>query len=218
MKKPPDGDRKPRDARVAVAVSGSGRTLENLLGRQSAGMSYQIAGVIASREDCRGVEIGRRNGLPVLIRKFSPSLLAAVGDDVYAWLNEIDAGWVALGGFLKPFPCRAGWERRVVNIHPALLPKFGGRGMYGHLVHEAVLAAGEETSGATLHFVNERYDEGATIAQVRVPVRAADTPDDLAARVFAGECQLYPLVLDRLVRGTLPLPGGDVLRLDHDSK
>jgi folate-dependent phosphoribosylglycinamide formyltransferase PurN len=110
---------------------------------------------------------------------------------------------VALAGFLKIYPVKPDWAKRVVNIHPALLPKFGGKGMYGDFVHAAVLNAGERASGCTVHFVDDHYDEGRILAQATVEVLAGDTPETLAARVFAAECRLYPDALARIVRGEL---------------
>ena len=107
---------------------------------------------------------------------------------------------IALAGYLKLVPREviARWSGRIVNIHPALLPKFGGAGMYGRRVHEAVIAAGEKESGATVHQVNDEFDRGAIIAQERVPVEPADTPATLAARVLAAEHRLYPRTLHAL--------------------
>jgi folate-dependent phosphoribosylglycinamide formyltransferase PurN len=123
-------------------------------------------------------------------------------------LHEVSADWLALCGFLKVFPLFPEYRDRTVNIHPALLPRHGGRGMYGQHVHSAVLKAGDTASGATVHYVTEAYDEGATIAQVAVPVEPNDTPEALAARVFKAECQLYPQVINSLVAGALPLGHG----------
>lgn len=190
-------------ARVAVGVSGGGRSLENFLRRQRQGAGYEIAGVIASRPDCRAVTVARDAKLPLFIGDFSVAASEATADKMYAWLEEQRVAWVALAGFLKVFPVRAAWTNRVVNVHPALLPKFGGRGMYGDHVHAAALASGDRESGATIHFVDARYDEGRTIAQARVPIEANDTVESLAARVFAAECRLYPEVLDKLLAGEL---------------
>lgn len=185
--------------RIAVAVSGSGRSLANFLERQSREGGYEVVAVIASRPDCRAVSIAREAGLPLLVEDFSPARLAEVGTRLYPWLAEQRVDLVVLAGFLKLFPLAAGWEKRILNIHPALLPKHGGRGMYGDRVHAAVLAARETQSGPTVHYVNERYDEGAIIEQAVVPVLPGDTAHTLADRVFAAECELYPRVVARLL-------------------
>jgi folate-dependent phosphoribosylglycinamide formyltransferase PurN len=207
-----------RRARVAVAVSGGGRTLQNLLAHARAGAAYEVAAVIASRIDCGGVVIAAGERLPLFVDPFrgDKSAQAKTAEDLDAWLAQHDVDWVALAGFLRPFPVLRRYEGRVVNIHPALLPRFGGQGMYGHRVHAAVLAAGEPVSGASMHFVTERYDEGRVIAQIEVPVRAGDDADALAARVFAAETVLYPRVLEALVVGTLPRADGGVERWQHD--
>lgn len=205
-----------RGRRIAVAVSGGGRSLANFLEREQAGTGYQVAAVIASRRDCGGAEIATRRGLPLFVGDFRAQSQAKTGAELYPWLAEHKVDWIVLAGFLKLFPVRPEWEGRIVNIHPALLPSFGGSGMYGDLVHRAVLDARAAESGATVHFVNERYDEGAVIAQITVPVRQGDTAETLAARVFAAECRLYPSVVNRLIAGSLPLAGGAIERMAHD--
>lgn len=184
--------------KIAIAVSGSGRSLANFLERE-AEESYAVAAVVASRPDCRAVSIAREAGLALFIENFVPARLAEIGPRLYAWLDEQHIALVALAGFLKLFPTAPGWERRVVNIHPALLPRHGGKGMYGDRVHAAVLASGERESGATVHYVNSDYDDGAMIEQAKVPVFNGDTPQTLADRVFAAECELYPRVVSRLL-------------------
>lgn len=203
--------------RVAVAVSGGGRSLANLIERQADAGGYEIAAVIASRPDCRGAEIARTHGLPLFVEQFTPNRLPDIGARLYPWLTELDIGWIALAGFLKLFPLDPTWDGRIVNIHPALLPQFGGAGMYGDRVHRAVLAAGAHQSGATIHFVSDKYDEGAAIAQIVVPVRSGDTEHTLAARVFDAERALYPRVLNELVTGRLPLADGRIEKVMHDA-
>lgn len=203
-----DAERQRR--RVAVAVSGGGRSLANMLGKEERDRGYEVACVIASREDCGGVEIARRHGLPVFVGDFRAAALVTTGAKLYAWLETQSVHWIALAGFIKLFPIQDNWHQRIINIHPALLPNFGGSGMYGDRVHKAVLAVGASETGATVHFVDERYDEGDAIASIRVKVLADDTPHSLADRVFAAECQLYPYVLDALIDGRLPLVGGQI--------
>ncbi len=110
-------------------------------------------------------------------------------------------------GFLKRLAIPARYAARVVNIHPSLIPSFCGAGMYGHHVHEAVLAAGAKLSGCTVHFVDDHYDHGPIIAQRAVPVLAGDTSSSLAARVFAQECELYPTVINWLALGMIRIDG-----------
>lgn len=193
-------------ANIAVAVSGSGRTLENLLSLQQAGdTAYNITCVVTSRPDCRGADLARHAGLPLFCHRFPSAPDPQLEDELGAFLRKNAVDWIILAGFLRPLPVLTPWRDRIVNIHPALLPKFGGKGMYGMHVHRAVIAAGEPVSGATVHFVNEHYDEGAVIAQIKVPVHAGDSPEALAARVFAAETKLYPDVINKLISGQLPL-------------
>jgi phosphoribosylglycinamide formyltransferase-1 len=199
--------------RVALALSGGGRTLKNLISQESR-RAYRIAGVISSREDCTGVEIAHEIGLPVFVGTFGKNASPELQSELGLWLRNEEIDWIALGGFLKPFPSIPGFENRVINIHPALLPQYGGKGMYGMHVHRAVHENREAVTGATIHFVNEHYDEGSIIAQIRVPIEGLADPEAIAARVFSSECRLYPEVLDRLCRGSLPLPDGTIFTME----
>jgi len=118
-------------------------------------------------------------------------------------LKERHIDEIALAGYLKLLPLEVvrAYRGRITNIHPALLPKYGGKGMYGHHVHEAVIAAGDRESGPTVHLVDEIYDNGRILGQARVPVLADDTPDTLAARVLTEEHKLYPKILQKLIQG-----------------
>lgn len=179
--------------RLLVMLSGGGRSLDNMLDRIADGSLHAtVTGVVASRE-CGGVEIAQRRGIPVRIEKgdLSPARLAELA-------AEAGVDWVVLAGYLRKVAIPRELEGRVVNIHPALLPKFGGKGMYGHHVHEAVLAAGEQESGCTVHLCDSEYDRGEIVLQERCPVLPGDTPDTLAARVFECEKKAYPEALRRL--------------------
>jgi phosphoribosylglycinamide formyltransferase 1 len=130
-------------------------------------------------------------------------------DAILAVLEKHGVNLIVLAGYMKKLGPKtlARYHGRVVNMHPALLPKFGGQGMYGHHVHEAVLAAGEKESGATVHIADAEYDEGRILAQKRVPVMADDSPDSLAARVLEVEHQLYAETLQRIATGDIKLEG-----------
>lgn len=199
--------------RVALALSGGGRTLKNLIA-QEPGRSYHISAVISSRDECPGLEVADELDLPTFVATFGAKAEADLVSRLGLWLKENQIDWIVLGGFLKPFPSIPGFENRVINIHPALLPAYGGKGMYGMHVHRAVYANQEAVTGATIHFVNEHYDEGSIVAQIRVPVAGLPDPEAIAARVFSSECKLYPEVLDRLCRGSLPLPGGTIFTME----
>jgi len=184
---------------VAVLVSGGGTNLQALLDALGGGAVARIARVVSSRGDAAALERARRAGVPVevLTDPADPAeLVRAVGD----------AGLVVLAGYLKRVPpaAVARFRWRVINIHPALLPAFGGDGMYGRRVHEAVLASGAALSGATVHYVDQEYDRGPILAQWPVPVRADDTPDSLAARVLEVEHRLLPAAVLALARLGVP--------------
>jgi phosphoribosylglycinamide formyltransferase-1 len=184
---------------VAVFVSGGGTNLQALIDALRGSPVARITRVIASRPDAPALERAQRAAIStiVLAHPDDPAeIVTAVGD----------AGLVVLAGYLKRIPpaavARLRW--RVINIHPALLPGFGGPGMYGHRVHAAVLASGATRSGATVHYVDEEYDRGPIIAQWPVPVLPNDTPDTLAARVLEVEHRLLPRVVEELARRGVP--------------
>lgn len=185
-------------ARLAVFLSGSGRTLDNLLDLIRRGqLDATIPVVIASRE-CLGAHKARDAGIETHVH---------AGHIDSAWLDSIcdahDIDLVVLAGYLKLVPISDRVRHRVINIHPALLPDFGGMGMHGHHVHEAVIDAAHRgevrESGCTVHFADEQYDTGSVILQLRCPVHLTDTPDELAARVFELECLAYPQALKLLI-------------------
>lgn len=184
----------PGAARLGVLLSGSGRTLVNLLASIKRGeLHAQVALVIASR-NCLGAQRARDAGLATLIL---PGVIPAI--ELERTLREHTIDLVACAGYLKYLNVPPSFAGRIVNIHPSLLPKFGGTGMYGDRVHTAVLAAGETESGCTVHYVDDQFDHGAIIAQGRCPVLPGDDPHTLAARVFEVECQTYPRALQQLI-------------------
>ncbi len=189
---------------IAVFLSGSGRTLANLIRQRDEGdLPIEIRLVISSREKVRGVQIARDAGLPTLVTRKS----AATDPEDYSRAmfdpcRQAGVELVVLAGFLKHVLIPKDFENRVINIHPALLPAFGGAGMYGHYVHEAVLRSGATESGCTVHWVDNEYDRGPVILQRRCPVHLDDTAETLAARVFEQECQALPEAI-RQVAGIL---------------
>lgn len=186
--------------KLAVLLSGSGRTLENFLDHIAAGtLPVEICAVISSRSTVRGVEVARAAGLPC--RVFPRKKYATAAEHnaaINAWLQPFQPRIIALAGYLCFYIPPEGFDGPVVNIHPALLPRHGGKGFYGDRVHQAVLAAGDNESGCTVHLVNDRYDEGQVLGQQRVPVLPGDDVHSLADRVFAAECALYPRILGEL--------------------
>lgn len=194
---------------IAVLVSGEGTTLEGLAELAVGGhLSVRIVLVVSDRPHIPAIERARLRGIPTVV-------LPSRGVDPNAWsdrltneLLEKGVELVVLAGFLSILPPRwvDRWEGRAINLHPSLLPRHGGPGMYGPKVHRAVLASGDNETGATVHLVTSDVDAGPTIAQERVPVLAGDTPESLRARVHQVEVALLAATLRRFAEGDLPLP------------
>jgi phosphoribosylglycinamide formyltransferase-1 len=192
--------------RLAILLSGSGTTLQNLIDQIADGrLTARIVQVVSSKSNVQGIERARSAGLPTAVveRKQFDSV-EAFSAATFEHCRAARADLVCLAGFLQLLRIPAEFAGRVLNIHPALLPAFGGKGMYGHHVHEAVLKAGVAESGCTVHLVDDEYDHGPIVVQKRVPVRPGDTRDTLAARVFAAECLAYPEAI-QIVAGKLRL-------------
>jgi formyltetrahydrofolate-dependent phosphoribosylglycinamide formyltransferase len=195
--------------RLAILLSGTGRTLDHLAAEIAAGrLPARIVGVVASRDDVRGFERARELGLPTALlrrRDFADAerFGAAIGAQLAEWKSEL----AAMAGFLQLWRIPPAFSGRVMNIHPALLPAFGGRGMHGEHVHAAVVASGVKISGCTVHFADNEYDSGPIILQRPVPVAFDETPETLAARVFAEECVAYPEAINLFAAGRLEIVG-----------
>lgn len=188
--------------RLAVFVSGSGRTLDNLLEWIGDGrLAADVVLVVSSREDVRGTAIARAAGIATVVLDPRDSDVAAVSQRAFAACRGEQIDLVALGGYLHLLEIPADYAGRVINIHPSLLPAFGGRGYHGMAVHRAVLARGCTVSGCTVHLVDEIYDNGYVLAQEPVNVVRGDTPATLAARVFAAECRLLPETVHAIAQG-----------------
>ncbi len=198
--------------RIGVLLSGGGRTLENILQHIAEDrLAAEVVLVIASRPGIRGIEIAREAGIPThLVRRRDFDTTEAFSAAIDAVLDEAEPDLTCLAGFLSHWTLPDRYLGRVMNIHPALLPSFGGKGMYGHHVHEAVLARGCKVSGCTVHFVDNAYDEGPIVLQRTVPAYAKDTPDELAARVFREECIAYPEAIRLFAEGRLRIEGRTV--------
>ena len=186
--------------KAAVLLSGSGRTLENFFTKIEAGqLPLEIVAVVSSRPGVRGLDIAREHDVPAATfrRKDYPNKVAH-NAAINAWLGGYTPDLIALAGYLSYYIKPEGFAGPVVNIHPALLPKYGGQGYYGDRVHEAVLAAEDRETGCTVHLVDDVYDNGRILGQQKVPVLPDDDVGTLAGRVFAAECELYPAVLAKL--------------------
>ena len=187
--------------RIAVLISGSGRTLRNLLDAIAAGvLDAKIVAVVSSVADVRGLEIAVEAGIPThVLSPREAKGIHAYSAATYELLTPYQPDLVVMAGYLRRLLVHPGWEHRIVNIHPALLPQAAsyaaGKGFYGDRVHAAVLAHGDTESGATVHVVTDEYDDGPPLAQCMVPVLPGDDIRTLAGRVFAAECELYPRAL-----------------------
>jgi len=196
--------------RIAVLASGEGSNLQAILehldalGPRASGV---VSLVVSDRADAYALERARIRNIPAVhIPRGAPA------EALEHALGAHDTDLVALAGYLRLVPASVAsrWAGRMLNVHPALLPAFGGHGMYGHRVHEAVIASGARLSGATVHFVNEQFDRGAIIAQWPVPVPLGDNAPALAARVLALEHRIYPWCVEAVASGAV--------RLDADGR
>lgn len=184
----------PAQTRIGVLVSGGGRTALNIAEACARGIiDAQVAIVIAHREEIAAIERCRSAGLRVAVLPIARTPGdAPIDDRIDHTLEAASIDLVVLAGYLRRFRVGDRWAGRALNIHPGLLPDFGGHGMYGERVHRAVLAAGAHESGCTVHEVDGEYDRGPVVLERRCPVEANDTAESLAARVFALEKEAYP--------------------------
>ncbi|MCY4444448.1 MAG: formyltransferase family protein [Proteobacteria bacterium] len=187
---------------IVVALSGGGRSLANLLAKEQH-YCFKVVGVITSHQQANGVKIAQQAQLPIFMGTFQRHKKKhqqhTSWQDLQTFLNDLSCALVVLAGFLRPYPMEVANTIQTINIHPSLLPKYGGKGLYGDKVHEMVLKGKERVSGATCHEVSEEYDKGKVISQVVVSIHKNDTVKSLAARVFAYEKQLLPITIDHIL-------------------
>lgn len=191
-------DQKPK-IRLAVFASGAGSNAEKLIQYFKDSELATVALVVCNKPEAGVIAIAQKEDVPVLIIDKEPFFR---GDAYVSQLQQKGIGFVVLAGFLWKIPQAliSAYPKRIVNIHPALLPKFGGKGMYGQFVHEAVLNAGEMESGITIHYVDEHYDNGDIIFQTACPILPGDKPGDIAQRIHHLEHAYYPKVVEDLLR------------------
>jgi phosphoribosylglycinamide formyltransferase-1 len=198
-----------RSVRLAVLLSGSGTTLQNFLDRIASGqLPARVVVVIASRTDAGGLDRARKAGIPAIAvprKEFAD--VDRFNDALHVELQRHAFDLIVMAGFLSPFQLRERYAGRVMNIHPALIPAFCGKGFYGEKVHRAVLDSGVKVTGCTVHFADDQYDHGPIILQGTVPVLDGDTPETLAARVHAVENELYPEAIRLWAGGRLEVSG-----------
>ncbi len=193
-----------RALNIGVFASGGGTNLQALLDRLDPALA-RVALVLSDRPDARALERGRAAGARTVVVTVQDRPAEQVADEMIDALRANGVRLIVLAGFIRKVPedVVRRWSGRILNIHPALLPAFGGKGMYGQRVHAAVLAAGAKVTGVTVHLVDEEYDRGRIVAQWPVPVHAQDTPETLAARVLRVEHVLYPAVVEAAARALL---------------
>jgi phosphoribosylglycinamide formyltransferase-1 len=196
--------------RLCVLISAGGTTLQNLIDRTADGrLDAEIVGVVSSDPAAFGVTRAERAGLPVRVVERKPA--DTFSARVFEAVRDFTPNLVILAGWLHLLVIPPDLRLKVLNIHPSLLPAFGGKGMYGHRVHEAVLAYGAKVSGCTVHFADDTYDTGPVVVQQAVPVLDGDDADTLAARVHTAECEAYPAAIAKLAAGGWRLAGRRVV-------
>ena len=189
------------EKKIAILASGSGTNAENIIRYFQEKGSDCVRLILSNRQNAYVLERAKSLNVPC---EYLAKADWESGEPVLSVLRGHDIDFVVLAGFLARIPDNVlhAYPNKMINIHPSLLPKFGGKGMYGDRVHEAVIAAGEKESGITIHYTNEHYDEGAIICQKKCPVMSDDTPDSLAHRIHALEYEFYPKVIDELLNPT----------------
>ncbi|MDR1332310.1 MAG: phosphoribosylglycinamide formyltransferase [Tannerella sp.] len=187
--------------RIAILASGSGSNAENIANCFAVRKQVEVAVVMSNNPRAGVHERMKRLGIPSFT---FPREAFTTGDEVLKKLSEFAVDWIVLAGFMNRIsaPLLRAYPDRILNIHPALLPKYGGKGMYGMHVHEAVVAHRETESGITIHYINENYDEGQIVFQAKCPVLPTDTPEDVATRVHELEYKHYPEVIEKLLTET----------------
>ena len=182
--------------RIAIFASGTGNNAQKILAHFQSSNKIEVALIVSNKTNAGVLNFAKEYSTPTLIIEREKFLK---GDGYVPELQAAGIDWIILAGFLWKIPpiLINQWGKRIINIHPALLPKYGGKGMYGEAVHRAVLAANEKESGITIHYVDEQYDHGATIFQATCPVLPTDLVDNLAEKIHALEHLHYPVVIEK---------------------
>lgn len=184
--------------KIAILASGSGSNAENIANYFNGSNYAEVSFIIANNPEAYVIERAKRLGIECAVVTKAQFMDA---DEIIAMLQERSIDFVVLAGFLLLVPAKLirAYPGRIVNIHPALLPKHGGKGMYGDRVHKAVVESGDTESGITIHLIDEQYDKGTTFFQAKCPVLPTDTPDDVAAKVHALEYEHFPHVIEEIL-------------------
>lgn len=182
--------------RIAIFASGAGSNAQKILAHFKTGNKVEVALIVSNKPNAGVLSFAKEYSVPTLIIDREKFLK---GDGYVAELQAAKIDWIILAGFLWKIPVSLlnHWEKRIINIHPALLPKYGGKGMYGEAVHQAVITASEKESGITIHYVDEQYDHGATIFQATCPVLPTDNAASLANKIHALEHLHYPVIIEK---------------------
>jgi phosphoribosylglycinamide formyltransferase-1 len=190
---------------LAIFASGSGTNAQRISEYFDGHNDIHVSIILSNKKDAYVLERAKKLGIPSVVVTASELRDTTLILEV---LKQYQIDFLVLAGFLLLLPAYLiqAFRGRIVNIHPALLPKYGGKGMYGHHVHEAVIASGDSSSGITIHYVNEKYDEGNIIFQAFCPVMAEDTPETLAARIHELEYQFFPVIIEKTILSLHPLP------------
>jgi phosphoribosylglycinamide formyltransferase-1 len=201
------------DIRLAILLSGNGTTLQNLIDRIADGrLQARIVLVISNHADAYGLVRAEEAGIPTAVEdRRECSSREEFSQRIFDQVRHAKADLVCMAGFLQLLSIPGDFRDRVLNIHPALIPAFCGKGFYGHHVHEAALAYGVRVSGCTVHFADNVYDHGPIILQRTVPILDSDTPESLEERVFKEECEAYPEAIALYAAGRLRVEGRRVL-------
>jgi formyltetrahydrofolate-dependent phosphoribosylglycinamide formyltransferase len=213
----PKGVEQDQPLRLAVLISGSGTTLQNLLDTSRGGaLPARVVLVVSNNPAAQGLERAGRAGVPTaVVERRACASRAEFSRRIFDHCRAAGADLVCMGGFLQLVEIPDDFQGRVLNIHPALIPAFCGKGYHGRHVHEAALAAGVKVSGCTIHFADNEYDHGPIVLQRVVPVLDDDTPEALAERVFQQECAAYPEAIRLFAQGRLRIEGRRVRILQH---
>lgn len=186
---------------IAIFASGTGSNAKKIIEYFKHHPDISVSLIVSNKREAPVLDIARENGIPTLVinrQDFYQS------EDILNYFNKYLIDFVVLAGFLWLVPSYlvSAFEQRMINIHPALLPKYGGKGMYGMKVHEAIHGAGEKETGITIHFVNEQYDEGDVIFQAKCAVEPTDTPQTIAAKIHQLEHRYFPEVIEKIVQAS----------------
>lgn len=195
--------------RLAVLISGTGRTLKNFIDRIASNtLSAEIAVVISSTPTAAGLQYAEEESIPIeIVERHGFDSLENFSEPVFQICRDFYVDYVILAGYLKLLEIPPDFVNKVLNIHPSLVPAFSGKGYYGNIVHAKALEMGVKVSGCTVHFVDQKYDNGPIVVQKVVDVLENDTPDTLNDRVFAAECVAYPEAIELLAENRITVSG-----------